>query len=467
MREMIQRKPKTVTFFTVILFIIMCFLFIIFSKPKAQWQDYRLIFSRQYDTVFLSMYPADTYCEEDFLTYRGMTMYKASYCIPDFSTLKEYMKLITKSGNTISTVYLGIRPDKADLEGLQKLIDSCPGASFEIILAYPSAEYWKSLSAEEYTSLIEAYSNFLSAAPTISSSHVYFVSSQEWLIANPGNYDREWLVNESVAQSLMLQCDYLQGYYVTAENAPSFSQELIELTQKVRNTTVNYPDLSDYRLIFLGDSVIGNFTDSTSIPEIAVGLTGASVFNCGLGGSSAAMPDSAIALPAIADAFIHGDLSLLAEGSQVYRGVSSYLSSPPSDQKLCFIIYYGLNDYFCGYPISSENDPYDTATYCGAIRTVVKSIRSSFQDAQIILCTPNYIFYLDYGTIPQGEGNYVLEDYVKAIFSLSEELQTDVLDTYHNFGVNQSNWVKYIPDQVHPNAAYRYLIVEKLIGLIR
>lgn len=443
-------------------------LFVIFLKPKAQWQDYRLIFSRQYDTVFLSMYPADTYREEDFLTYRGMTMLKASYCIPDFSTLKQYMRLITKSGNTIRTVYLGIRPDKADLEGLQKLIDSCPGASFEIILAYPSAEYWKSLSAKEYTSILEAYTNFLSAAPAISNSHFYFMSSQEWLIGNPANYDSEWLVNESIAHTIMLQCDYLQEYFVTAESAPSFSRELIESTQKIRNTAINYPDLSNYRLVFLGDSVIGNFTDSTSIPEVVAGFTGAAVFNCGLGGSSAAMPDSSsIALPTITESLIQGDLSILAKDSQAYQGVSSYISGSPSGQKICFIIYYGLNDYFCGYPIFSEEAPYDTATYCGAIRTAVSTIRSRFQDAQIILCTPNFISYLDYGRTPQGEGNYVLEDYVKAVFSLSEELQTDILDTFHGFGVSQSNWGKYIPDQVHPNAAYRYLIGEKLIHLIR
>lgn len=467
MKNTVLKKHRKVVLVSLLLIGFLCLFFFIFPKSKAQREDYRQIFSKQYDTVFLSMYPTDTFQEEDFLTYRGMTVFKASYCIPDFSVLKQYMRLIAKSGNTVSTVYLGIRPDKTDPEKLQELTSSCPGSYFEIILAYPSAEYWRSLSEEEYANVLEAYQNFLIAAPDISNSHVYFMGSQKWLIANPGNYDDQWLVNESVAQSIMLQCDYLQEYYITKDNSSSFAQALEDLTRGLRNTAINYPDLSDYHLVFLGDSVIGNYTDSTSIPEIVARFTNAKVFNCGLGGFSAAQNSKfSFTLPEIASAIVEENTAILPEDTQLYQGISSYLSTPYQNKKNCFILYYGLNDYFSGLPISSA-DSNDPATYCGAIRSAVSILRSRFEDAQIILCTPNFIYYLECGTIPQESGMYILEDYVEAVSSLSRELQTDLLDTYHDFDINRDNWEQYLPDQIHPNAAFRYLIGEKIITLIR
>ncbi len=469
MASEIRKKPfmKISILFCILAAVTVFFLAVIW-KPKAQREDYRRISSLSFDTAFLSMYPIDTYQEEPFSAYRGMTVFKASYCIPKTSVLKQYMKRIARSGNTISTVYLGIRPDLISPEELRPIFELYPSVTFEIILSYPSADYWKDLSVEEYERTLNAYNNFLAAAPGLT-ANTYFIGSQEWLIANPGNYEEEWLVNESIAQTIMLHCDILHEYFITNENVERFSQELTALTRQIRTTTKTYPDLSDHCLVFFGDSVIGNYTDSASIPGVVNGLTNAAVFNFGYGGNSAALdPESQIALAGIAEAFVQGDLSVLPPDTQVYSGMASYLSASLEAPDLSIIIDYGLNDYFTGNPMSSEEDPYDITTYCGAIRTAVTAIRADMPDAQIIMCTPNDCFYFDEGMSPQGEEGYVLEDYANAVLALSEELQTDVLDIYHGFDINPDNWLTYLlPDQVHPNAAFRYLIGEKIVGLIR
>lgn len=440
-------------------------LFVLFGKPKTQREDYRQISSQTYDTVFLSMYPLDTYQEEDFAAYRKMTLLKTAYCIPDYSVLKQYMKRVAKSGNSISTVYLGIRPDKVSPEDLLELALLYPSAGFEVILSYPSADYWKNLSEEEYTRMLGVYCDFLSAAQEKPNLRFYFYGSQAWLIANPDNYLDDWLVAENIAKEIMLHSDSIHEYLVTPERAESFSRQLTELTAKIRSTP-QAPDLSDRCVIFLGDSVIGNFTDSLSVPGVVAALSNATVFNCGYGGNSASMhPECPTALPGISEALVTGNLSLLPEDTQVYSGISSYLSNPPKDKKLCVVIYYGLNDYFAGYQVSSEEDPYDIATYTGAIRTAVAALRTGLPDPQIILCTPNYCRQFEYGTEPHG--GYILEDYANAVIALSEELETDLLDTYHGFGIDKENWSGFITDQVHPNAAFRYLIGESLTGLIR
>lgn len=445
------------------------FIFAALHRPKAQREDYQQIAFSTYDTVFLSMYPIDTYDAEDFLTYRGMTVLKTSYCIPGFTVMKQYMKHIAASQNTVSTVYLGIRPDKISRENLKSLCALYPAIYFEIILSYPSADYWSRLSAANYEKVLTAYLDLLAAASDIPNAHFYCIGSQEWLLANPNNYRDEWTVAETVAQTIMLRCDILQEYLVTAETSPYFSQKLQEVTQKIRTAPSDFRDLSDHRIIFFGDSVIGNYTDSTSIPEVVAGLTGADVYNCGYGGNSAALgPDQIIAFAGIAESFANRDLSKLPLDIQAYQGISAYLSSPLQNDNLCIVVNYGLNDYFKGYPMDSETNPQDVTTFCGAIRTAVGAIRAAHPNAQIILCTPSCCAFYEFGTEPHGEEGYVLEDYAETILSLSEELNTSVLDVYHAFPISRDNWTEYlIPDQIHPNEAYRYLIGTELSRLIR
>lgn len=469
MTDRLSHKRKFIIIITAVLLLLAAVLFFL-MKPwmsQAQREDYRQISSQEFDTVFLSMYPIDTYHEEDFSYYRGMSLFKASYCIPKFSVMEQYMKEIAKSGNTVTTVYLGIRPDKADLSKIQSLVSQYPGVTFEVILAYPSAAYWKNLSEEAYEKTLEAYCDFLSAIPNITDANFYFMASQEWLINNPSNYENEWLAAESAARTIMLHSDRNHEYLVTDAKVPSLILALKELTGKIRTGLADFPDLSDTCLVFFGDSIIAGYNDSNSIPGTVAGRTGAAVYNCGYGGNSAAMgPETLISLPGIVEAFFQGDLSVLPEGKQVYSGIASYWSDPPGNSKLCFVINYGSNDYFEGFPISSE-DPYDIATYCGAIRTAVKSIRQNAPDAQIILCTPPFTASFQNGAEPHGDAGNVLADYVDAVLALSTELRTDILDNYHELGITRENHGQYLEDGVHPNAACRYLIGTNLIRLIR
>ena len=428
-------------------------------------EDFRLISTMEYDTVFLSMYPIDTYREEYYSYYRAMTLFKSSYCIPSFSVLEDYMRRIGRSDNTVTTAYLGIRPELINIDELQEFLNRYPDITFEIVLSYPSSEYWQSLSEEDYGRTISAFRDFLLAVPNISGANFYFFGTQEWLIANPGNYQNMWLVNTDIARMLMTHSDRDHGYLVTAENAAEYADSLTELTGALREAPSAYPDLTDRCVVFFGDSVIGNYTDSMSIPGVVSGLTGAEVYNCGYGGNSAALgPDIPISLPGIADAFFQKDLSRLPKDFQVYIGVSDYLENASFDRQTCFVINYGLNDYFCGYPLSSE-DPYDITTFCGAVRSAVATIRENRPDAQIILCTPNFTAAFEDGTEPH-EG-HVLLDYVNAVISLSQELETDVLDNYHELGITHENHGQRLDDQVHPNPGTRFTIGTRLSSLIR
>lgn len=425
----------------------------------------------QFDSAFLSMYPLDFYREEDFAYFRAQTLFKASYCIPDYSTMKAYLQRIAKSGNTITTIYLGIRPDQISPAQLQALTEPYPFVTFEVIFAYPSAEYWQGLSSEDYENVITSYCNFLNAAPDIAGVDFFFFGSSEWLLANPSNYQDLWQVTESLSRMIMLNSYFGEKelpYLITADNAAQAASDLENLTRKLRNQTVVWPDLSDHCIVFFGDSVIGNYTNTASIPGVVAGLTGATVYNCGYGGNSAALGIYAtISLPGIIDAFFRADLSVIPQDFQIYKGMSAYLENPPAeDQPLCIVINYGLNDYFSGYPITSD-DPYDVSTYCGAIRTAVKSIRANAPQAQIILCAPTFSAAFQYGTQLMSENGSTLQVYADAVLALAEELDTDVLDNYYGLGINYDTWQTYLEGDVHPNEYCRYLIGCRIIDLIR
>lgn len=436
------------------------------EESALQEEDYLRLSSTEYDTAFLSMYPIDTYREEDYAYYRGMTLFKGAFCIPSVSVLKDYMQRIADSGNTVTTYYLGIRPELTDPRELQKLLRQYPGVTFEIILPYLSAGYWQGLSQEDYEKLLASYRAFLLAIPKISEANFYFFGHQEWLIANPANYLEDGQLSEDIARTVMTYSDRDHGSLVTKKNAASIADALAGLTASLRTDPPAYADLSGYCVVFFGDSVIGNFTDSTSIPGVVAGLTGAETYNCGYGGNSAALgPESTISLPGIVDAFFLGDLALLPDGTQVYDGTAAYLENAPSGKELCFVINYGLNDYFDGFPIESE-DPYDITTYCGAVRSAVSTIRENAPSARIILCTPNFTSAFDNGTEPHGEQGTVLFDYVTAILDLSGELQTDVLDSYHELGITPKNESQHLADRIHPNTACRFRIGALLSRLI-
>lgn len=443
-----------------ILFTALAVLFLWIRGTAARRNDFRRIDSETYDTVFLSMYPIDTFDEADYLHFRAMTILKADCILPDFSSLQKYMQHIARSGNTVSTVYLGIRPDKVTAGEISSLAAAYPDLAFEVIISYPSIEYWRQLSDSEYERTLTAYCDFLSAVSTIAGTRAYFFSAEEWLITNPVLYTDDWSLTADAAQFVMTNSDYLHRYQVTPDNNSKLSSALRQLTAAQRTAPTVYPDLSDTTIVFFGDSIIGNYSNDMSIPGAIHGLTGAVIYNCGYGGNPAAMDEKTIiTLPGITAAFAEQNLSVLPQDTQVYAGIAEYIANPPQSGNLCFVINYGLNDYFDGHPISSA-DPYDITTYGGAIRTAVSCLKENYADARILLCTPTYTAYA------ANEEYCRLEDYVDTVISIAHELDVDVIDNFRSLGINETNHAIYLVDKIHPNEKARFMIAQNIISAV-
>lgn len=437
---------------------LLCFLFL---YRKDQTSDYKRIRSELYDTVFLSMFPIDNYDEDSYEYYRGQYTLKTSYCIPDIGTLRTYLKKIAASGNEISTVYLGVRPEKLAAGELLSLLREYPSVSYHIILPYASMDYWRQLTEEEVNRQLSLYRELADTLLAESNVSLYLFS-WEWLICNPANYSDDFLVTEDISLTLMLHCDRDHKYLLTPENAEDTFHNFAQLLEQERNIPISYPSLSGYTVVFFGDSVIGNYTDSSSIPGVVFGLTGAATYNCGYGGSAAAVnpadPGGSIGLPDIIDAFVRKDLSFFPRDEQIYLGMEAYLKDGAQEPQY-FVINYGLNDYFSQYPVKDE-DPYDVTTYEGALRKAVCSLRDAYPEARILLTIPNFTSY-SADDDERAEGNR-FTDYVDAVLTVGADCDVTVLNNYADLGINIENHGDYLLDGVHPNEALRFTIGSRI-----
>lgn len=447
-----------------------------YTLPRA---DYERLATEDYNAVFFSTFPIDHYMAEDYVSYDGRYPLMFSYCIPNIDILNAYFITVFNGPNEVDTVYLGVRPDIITADDLLPLIDTWTNKHFEVIMAYPSLDYWKGLNEEEYLAEMAAYTDF---ANTLMSCYedregmpdnlsLYFYNSAEWLVNNSTNYESDFTVNEGIAHSLSVYLTQDHGYQLTLENYKETLDDFEVLVNDCRAETESvYPDLSEWDVVFFGDSVIA-FSETSSIPGAFCGLTGAHTYNCGKGGCGAAVikdNDEFPGIPIIVDAFLAEDLSLFSEDTQIYAGMADYFEYSDKSRQQCFVLNFGSNDYFLGKPIRND-DPYDIYTYEGAMRTAIERLQNAYPDAEIILLTPTFTSLFENGLEPLSDVGGQLPDYVAAAISICNEKGLHYYDSYNLLGIDANNCAAYLPDGCHPNESTRYIMaqeVAKLIGSI-
>ncbi|MBR1772003.1 MAG: SGNH/GDSL hydrolase family protein [Lachnospiraceae bacterium] len=450
-----------------------------YKKYEPLRYDMEHLVTDDYTAAFFATYPIDRFKEEDFSHYREIYPIKSTYCIPDLETLNSYMARMSESLNDVELVYLGIRPDIVTADQLMTLFDTWSDKHYEVIIAYPSLAYWKGLSEEEFTEKLAAYRTFINDLIPLYDENewmqdylsVYFYGSTEWLVGNPNNYESDFGVNEGISHSLSMYTDGDHGFRLTVENFTEELEAFEELVADCRKdttlTTPQYPDLSDWDVVFFGDSVIGSFSETSSIPGAFGGLTGAHYYNCGKGGSNATMiKENSLGIPAVVDLFLAKDVSHFEENTQIYQGMTDYFEHAKKKRNKCFVLNFGLNDYYSGLPVRNEEDPYDIYTYAGAMRTAINKLSEAYPDAVIVLMTPNFTNYFGCGLEPQSDVGGLLPDYVGAVVSIAEANDYLLLDNYTTLGIDIDNHTEYLLDGTHPNESTRYTIAQNLARLM-
>lgn len=429
-------------------------------------RDLARLTTESYDTVFFSMYPTAHYEEEDYSYFRAMDIVKGELCIPGSNTLGIYMDTAMHSENQVSTIYLGISPQQMDGACICSILDTYPDTMFEIALSYPEIIYWQGLSTAEYEGALQAYKDFCSQVIPYDNARVQLFGSAEWLICNPANYTEDGDTNPEVSRILMANTDGSHGYALTADTMDNSLEDMKALLDDYRTHAPVYPDLQGTDIVFIGDSIFGEYRDSMSVPGVVAGLTGARVFNLGVGGMSATEQNgNPLSLTALLNSLTEQDTSYLPEGCSILQDVNDFLYRPDDAGDTVFILNFGLNDYFGGLPVGS-GDSQGTASYSGALRNAVSRLQKAFPGSRIIVNTPNFTVYYENGKEVMSPQGGILTDYVAAAQGLSQIPGVTVFDSYREIPVDPEHFQVYLTDGCHLNEQGRFLLGSRLASLL-
>ena len=450
-----------------------------FLKPVRStfiYEDMEMISQEEYEGIFISMYSVEEYSEADFSMFRGVKTIITSGLVSGFAELKEYMEAVFATANNMTNVYFGIDPvklwdsskqnektwNKGMREAFLTFIEANPHITFEIMLPYSGLDYWVDMTAKEREQAWSAYSNFVASLEGYSNVLVYFMGAEQWLISNPGNYEEEGKVNPVVAQKLMLFtfCDH--QYQISCANLNEVYGKLTALVEAKDQHPATYPDLSEWTLVFWGDSVIGNYKGSFSVTGAVNGLSGAQVYNYAIGGTQATdRADYQVSFPDMVNLLKTRDMGLSREETQL-----PYEVLENEGNKVCFLVHYGLNDYFNGVAVENPSDLFDAETFAGAVKTGVQELKTNFPKATIILMTPPSCGAFSSGTDINSKVGGLLVDYVAAIQKISQEMDVICMNNYVDLGITEENRDDYMADGIHLNEQGRYVLAQQIVRVL-
>ncbi len=242
-----------------------------------------------------------------------------------------------------------------------------------------------------------------------------------------------------------------------------------------------------YRIVCLGDSIIGNERGDTSITGILQDILEEPVYNGAFGGSTmarrqtqdrAAVTTDTLSMVKLSESIAHQDFSVQNAGVTRCAVMDYFPDSVYKFQHIDFskveilVIEHGVNDYLAGVPLENPQDPFDEYTYAGALRQVLKNLRQAYPEQRVILVTPTYCWFLfkELNCGNNNTGSGILEDYVNMELAIAAEYGVEVLDNYHHSGIGDTGvfeeWEIYTQDGLHLNEKGRRLVAERIADCI-
>ena len=454
----------------------------IWGTSHLDKEDVEKIKTQEYSAVFFSMYDISHFAEEDFAHYRGLQTIKLQSEIGSFKELSKCVGLVLESPQSVNTVYMGIDPvqlwkkssgkEQKWLENMTKylgtVIEQNPDISFEILLPSPYISYWLDMEEEKVEESLTVYQRTVDFLSQYDNVWLFFAGQEEWLNGNHLNYEGDALaVNAGIASHFVPACFCDRKYVVDTESMQDALQQLRAEIDREKSAPTQYGDLSEWSIVFLGDSIIGLETTTSSIPGMVKGLSGAKTYNCGECGILASRDaESQMNLNKMVSAIVDKQFSDLESYTNFVENASLFVQEYENTKKLCFVINFGLNDYFMGHRVDDSANPYNEETYAGALSTAIRRLQEEYPMAQIVVMTPTYIDIYEAGTEQMSEAGGVLEEYVQAAIHVANEMGAASKNNYVDLQISGENSSEYLLDGCHLNADGRLLYAQQFIEFL-
>ncbi|MCQ2548426.1 MAG: SGNH/GDSL hydrolase family protein [Lachnospiraceae bacterium] len=228
------------------------------------------------------------------------------------------------------------------------------------------------------------------------------------------------------------------------------------------------------KIVVFGDSLWDGWRDETGIAYQVSEQTGATVYNCTIGGSRATSDSNNTDVRGVWNSQSLNTMMYVARGE---LSADEQLAGLPALEVIKevdfttvdYVIFsYGLNDYFFNVPVDAESGMYEMDTYMGALRHAANKMRESYPNLQIIFITPTYcdMWSGEEDCTTHNFGNGVLPDYVNGMITASEQVNTYLLNMYEKMELNADNLKEYSDDGVHLNQAGREKYARIVSGYI-
>ena len=129
------------------------------------------------------------------------------------------------------------------------------------------------------------------------------------------------------------------------------------------------------------------------------------------------------------------------------------------------VVFGGTNDFGHGDAPFGTLDSDDKYTFCGAVNSLIKTLKKNFPQAKLIFMTPLHRLREEQPSMPDSKK---LEDYVDAILTVCKNHKVAVIDLFKLNPLDPADQ-EVIPDGLHPNdkghTIMAQVIAEELLKL--
>lgn len=240
------------------------------------------------------------------------------------------------------------------------------------------------------------------------------------------------------------------------------------------------------KIVNIGDSLFGNY-DTNSISAELGTLSGATVYNCGFGGTRAVAREatgsnatfSPFDFQNLAQAICTGVWTTQDAQIGGEETPSTYSTRLETIKNVDFntvdilTIAYGTNDWAVGYwggtppPLTAESG----ISVIRALREGISLINQTYPHIKIVLITPIWRYWYESDSDTTSYGTGTLEEFATAYEALAKELKIPFIDSYHNLTFNENNrtifYAETAESSTHLNAKGRKMYAELIDGRLK
>ncbi|MDP4134044.1 MAG: GDSL-type esterase/lipase family protein [Bacillota bacterium] len=280
--------------------------------------------------------------------------------------------------------------------------------------------------------------------------------------------------------------DYFKYTYMRNLNPvitmPYLQLSAENLTKDIKNIAL---PLYGKKIACFGDSIFQKTdTNNKTLGDYISSRTGATVYNCALGGTKCSYDAlqyySDLSFTKLIDAVVSNtwtkqDAAVAGIGNSEFSPILQRVKSIDLSKVDIVTIAYGTNDFTGNMALDDKSHGNDIKYYKGALRYGINALLTAYPNLNIVLITPYFRFWYNAQTktytYPDTKTNtphLLLTDYVTAMKEVAAEYNLPCIDGYKDMGINALNCTYYIPqaDGTHHNAYGKQLLGSRIGGML-